>query len=184
MFSKKINNALIYYGVVAAVALGSAPFSWAEGPTVLDRAREAVSAMTNRLSTAGQIQESDTPPKLGFYDQDRRQLLKTLRDPFVPQVPSLPPAGAREDEPVVSNAVKPAIPPASPSPGTANQTETIIERPVIKISGIVWNTDRPQAIIDDEVVDIGDRVKGFSVTGITREGITLTFEDTTFVFEP
>src|SRR5437879_3335830 len=37
-----------------------------------------------------------------------------------------------------------------------------------KITGIVWNSNRPQAIINDRVVDVGDSVDNAKITAIRK----------------
>ena len=52
----------------------------------------------------------------------------------------------------------------------------VITPPVFIISGLIWNSDRPQAIVDDQVVSVGDFIRGVKIIGINRTGIEFIFE--------
>jgi hypothetical protein len=47
--------------------------------------------------------------------------------------------------------------------------------PDFVIQGIVWNTDRPQAIVSGQVIKVGDIIEGLEVLNIAKEGITVDF---------
>ena|SRR3989338_5046313 len=46
--------------------------------------------------------------------------------------------------------------------------------PELVISGIVWNSDRPQAIVDGQVIDIGDTIRSVTIVNITKEGVEIS----------
>ena len=54
---------------------------------------------------------------------------------------------------------------------------TVIPLPELILNGHVWNSDRPQAIIDGEIKEIGDSVSFLKVTDIQKEGIQLKAPD-------
>ncbi len=54
--------------------------------------------------------------------------------------------------------------------------------PNYKISGLVWNTQKPQAILDNTIVTIGDNLKGWTIVDISKEGILIEFTDQTQYF--
>ncbi len=56
--------------------------------------------------------------------------------------------------------------------------------PNLLVKGLVWNTDRPQAIINDQVVGVGDRVGETTIRSITRNGIGFEFMKTHFTLNP
>jgi len=47
--------------------------------------------------------------------------------------------------------------------------------PKITISGLIWNTDMPQAIVNGQVKKIGDTVAGVKLIDITKTGITVEY---------
>lgn len=47
----------------------------------------------------------------------------------------------------------------------------------LDVTGIVWGTDKPKAIINDEVLGIGDAVEGAEILNISKEGILLKYKD-------
>jgi type II secretory pathway component PulC len=62
--------------------------------------------------------------------------------------------------------------------------EVVLPKPDYKISGIVWNTDRPQAIIEGRIVDIGDSIEQWRIIGISRGGVEVSFKNQKFLIEP
>lgn len=67
-----------------------------------------------------------------------------------------------------------------PSPETSEiieppQVEEIIPMPDVTVSGIIWNSDRPQAIINERVIDIGDTILGIEITEIRKTGVSGLF---------
>ncbi len=104
--------------------------------------------------------------------------LDSLRDPFTPQLP-LPP-GEETQKPVGQQ--KPSQRIASP---TAQDTvipqktpmpivEEPLKPPEIKISGLIWSTDRPQAIINDQIVEVGDQIKDWTIQKIDKDGVEIS----------
>ena len=51
----------------------------------------------------------------------------------------------------------------------------ILKIPTLTISGLVWNTDKPQAIINNKIVSVGDTIEEAKIIRITRAGITLNY---------
>ena len=56
--------------------------------------------------------------------------------------------------------------------------------PQLIISGIIWNTNRPQAIINNQVVDIGDEVFSTKIVSIQKSGIELLFDGRLVKLQP
>lgn len=56
--------------------------------------------------------------------------------------------------------------------------------PDIIISGIIWNSDRPQAIINGKIVDIGDTVQEIQIIGIQKAGIDGLFNGREVTLKP
>jgi hypothetical protein len=57
------------------------------------------------------------------------------------------------------------------------EPEKEIQQPLpdFVIQGIVWNTDTPQAIINGQVVKIGDNMQGVKIIGIEQKGILIEY---------
>lgn len=45
----------------------------------------------------------------------------------------------------------------------------------LKVQGIIWGGRAPQAIINDQVLSIGDFIEGAKILSIEKKGITLSF---------
>ncbi len=62
--------------------------------------------------------------------------------------------------------------------------------PALTFQGMVWNSKRPQAIINNKVYDIGDTIAlegneyGIKVKDIAKEGIVLEYRKKEFVVRP
>lgn len=58
------------------------------------------------------------------------------------------------------------------------------EPPIMVISGLVWNSDRPQAIVNNKVIDVGDTIETIQIVAIRKEGIEIEFQGKTITIEP
>lgn len=76
-----------------------------------------------------------------------------LRDPF--EAPSVKKGEADEDAVTKLSATPP---------------------PVLTVQGLIWGGDIPQAIINDNVVKLGDTIQGAKILSITKDGVTVLFE--------
>lgn len=45
-----------------------------------------------------------------------------------------------------------------------------------KVTAVLWGSKRPQAIINDNVIGLGDDLDGGRITGIDKEGIHISYE--------
>lgn len=118
----------------------------------------------------------------------------SARDPFTPQVPQEE-VRAQRVEPikpvVVDEPVVLAPPPAVQEPSVSMPRPRDVTRPPrildplpdINIAGVVWNTDRPQAIINGQIIGIGDTVSGVKILDIKKMGITVLFQGRTETME-
>lgn len=113
----------------------------------------------------------------------------SARDPFTPQVPQEE-FRAQRVEPIrpaagVNEPVVLPPPPGVQEPSVIRPRQEDIPRPPrileplpgIHITGVVWNTDRPQAIINGQIAGIGDMVSGVKIIDIQKTGITVLFQD-------
>ena len=118
----------------------------------------------------------------------------SARDPFTPQVPQEE-IRAQRVEPIrpvgVNEPVVLPPPPAVQEPSVSMPRQEDITRPPrileplpgINVAGVVWNTDRPQAIINGQIVGIGDTVSGAKILDIKKMGITVLFQGRTETLE-
>ncbi len=54
----------------------------------------------------------------------------------------------------------------------------------IKVTGLIWNTDLPLAIINGKVCKIGDSVAGAKVIDINKKGVFLDFHGEIYMLRP
>lgn len=98
-------------------------------------------------------------------------LLNSSRDPFTPQLP-LPPA-----EKIQKLAVDPSLSKENrPSPDKTSQpvAQEPLKPPVVKISGLIWNSANPQGIINDRIVRVGDQIEAWTIEKINKDSIEIS----------
>ena len=49
------------------------------------------------------------------------------------------------------------------------------QMPALTLQGLFWGGRRPQAIINRQIVSVGDTIEGVTITHITQDGVTLQF---------
>lgn len=54
----------------------------------------------------------------------------------------------------------------------------------LELQGIFWNVSNPQAIINRQIVSVGDRIENAEVKAITKDGVTLTSNGQQFDLKP
>lgn len=90
----------------------------------------------------------------------------------------------------IEPVVKPPPIPGNPQIGqnAGDLTAPVIKKepPVLnwKIKGIVWNSDRPQAIINDRVVDVGDIVDKAKIIAIRKAEIVVEIDGQKITVKP
>ncbi len=93
-----------------------------------------------------------------------------FKDPFVSFLP-------KKEKPVPSTQdIKSII--------TVKEKERNVVLPPLTITGVVWNTDTPQAIINHQVVSIGDTIDNIKITAIAKAGIKVTYLGVSFILKP
>ncbi|MFH0731409.1 MAG: hypothetical protein V2A72_00615 [Candidatus Omnitrophota bacterium] len=55
-----------------------------------------------------------------------------------------------------------------------------VEPPKISISGLVWNSDRPQVIANGKVFSVGDQIEGAKLLSVDKNGITVEYKGIEF----
>lgn len=58
-----------------------------------------------------------------------------------------------------------------------NDTEGIAAPPSAQLSGLVWNSAMPQAILNNKIVNVGDNIDGWIIDNISKEGVLLKSTD-------
>ena len=87
----------------------------------------------------------------------------TLRDPFESLLP----------EPVEE----------TPKPTVTGQTSTPITD-LLNVQGTVWNSDRPQAVINGAIVSVGETVHGAEIVSITVQGVKIFYQGREYTIRP
>lgn len=110
----------------------------------------------------------------------------SIRDPFRSQLPqkkahvidevgTIPDAGNTDQQ--ETGEVVLAIP-------TIVENIEEINLPEVSISGVVWNTNRPQAIINGTVVNVGDQLTEITIVAIQKEQINVRYQGIDFTIIP
>lgn len=67
---------------------------------------------------------------------------------------------------------------ASPTPSPApppSPAPTAPERPVLRLSGVIWDERKPFAIVNGKTISKGDRIEGARLMAITPEGAVFRY---------
>lgn len=86
-----------------------------------------------------------------------------FRDPFMPQIGK----GSSESDRATSY-------------GSTEETKF----PDLKVQGMVWNSDMPQAIINNQVFNVGDEIEGAKIVEINKNGVRLIFKTKSYELKP
>lgn len=57
--------------------------------------------------------------------------------------------------------------------GASDLAKAAINIDALRVQGIIWGGKMPQAIINNQVLSVGDRVDGFSILSIDKDGVSL-----------
>ena len=93
-------------------------------------------------------------PEVVFDVPQVEYTASSLRDPFEPALVKEERNEKKEEKP---------------------QTQNQSPMPSLSIQGIVWGGRLPQAIINNQVVNIGDIIQGIRLIDISKEGITVFY---------
>jgi len=101
-----------------------------------------------------------------------------IDNPFIPQLP-------KKDKPVKTKPkeIKKQIEKSKPKP----KPKSIIKifkkskpkMPSIKITGLIWNSQLPQAIINGQIVNIGDKIGDAQIIDIRQSAVDFSFNGDT-----
>jgi len=83
--------------------------------------------------------------------------------------------GRQNKDPIDNNYLFPEEP---QKPATEPSKPKVADFPIdkFKITAVLWGSKRPQAIINDNVMGIGEDLDGGKITGIDKEGIHVSYE--------
>lgn len=133
-------------------------------------AESRLRAIFNQMT--GEKEASETGQKDPVNIDD----LSNLPNPFLPQLPAE--TVAEIPKPPGRLPPRPELP---PPPGAAPEGPQTYS---FTLSGLIWNTDLPQAIINGQVVKEGDQIDLWTVQNISRQGVELMYNDETVLVKP
>ena len=59
-----------------------------------------------------------------------------------------------------------------------------VEVPTLSVEGMIWGGKIPLAIINEQVVGVGDTIEGFKVLKIEKQGVTLLRKGKAYIVKP
>ncbi len=127
------------------------------------------------LACAGQAICGEGDASAGVDDAAFGVLLSQLQDPFSVRVPA---PVVNTPAKVIATAVKSVVSTAKPS-APPKPPEPALD---LKVSGVLWGGQSPQAIIDDHVVGIGETVKNTKVIAIRKSEVEVSAKGKNFTF--
>lgn len=110
-----------------------------------------------------------------------------VRNPFTPQLPiktvEQPPMAKVNNK---VNTINKINQPSRRQETTDNRTSRDVrtQAPTWSITGVIWNSDRPQAIINGRVVDVGDEINDMQIVAIRNDGIDIEFGNEKMTIKP
>ncbi len=119
--------------------------------------------------------------------------LKNLRNPFEPQLPVKNIVATQEPLPPEASptADQTILPPAMPDNApqlkdrfSAPAKAAVPTKPKFQISALIWNSDRPQAILNGQIVGLGDTLDDWTIVSINKTGVKIRQNEISYVIEP
>ncbi len=100
-----------------------------------------------------------------------------VRNPFVSQLPlpQEPQEGSQKGALKVQGKEQPV-----PAPIILAEKDL----PSLKVTGLVWNSKRPQAIINGQVVSAGETIGDVKIVNIRPDGVDVLFQDKIITITP
>jgi len=155
-----LRGSLASIGLLGASRLTSPP----PAPPPTPAARPA-SPRTERASVDQAATSSARPKREGSPEPAVQYTAVAFRDPLVSLLPVEP---SSKTQPKSFE---------TPAPSA-------IRPPPVTLQGMIWGGPRPQAVIDGDVYDVGDAVAGATIVKITRRGVIVDVQGTTFELTP
>lgn len=124
-------------------------------------ARPSEPAVAEPQAGVAESQESSAGPQAESVgkEQDAVYAAEGARDPFETWLPK--------------PAVQQGTETAQPEP-TSEPSAPTLAPPSFALQGIVWDGPRPKAIIEHQIVGVGETVGGYLVKSITKDGVLLS----------
>ncbi len=69
---------------------------------------------------------------------------------------------------------------ASIAPELEKKKAKAVKLPQFNITGLIWNSDRPQVIVDGNVLSVGDEIKGAKLLSVNKDGIKIEYKEFEF----
>jgi hypothetical protein len=69
----------------------------------------------------------------------------------------------------------------SPNSGESSANAPEVNLPVMKVQGIIWGGKFPQAIINDKIVKVDEKIEGAQVLSIEKDSVTVFFGNKQFI---
>lgn len=130
--------------------------------------------LQKNLSVASGSLNENTNQNLDL-DQETLQKLISIRNPFESQLPQPGQAVSKTETQVAPEPVGMGPEPTPPQP------KIIPSLPQCSITGLVWDSQKPQAILNGKIIGLGDKIESWTVTQITKDGVEITFENEKFL---
>jgi hypothetical protein len=142
-------------------------------------------SLNNILNEVSQMKE-EYQNRYGDLPPEVVAIVKGLKNPFVPQLPVEESETATISPPKIDSLTSPSVrintkQPIDRRPPVEQRQEP---NPTFTVTGMVWNSDRPQAIVNGRVVFIGDTVESWTITQINQAGVEVSLQDRKLVFKP
>jgi hypothetical protein len=140
--------------------------------TLIGAVMMALTLLESGAFSDAQMQNLKTQPQdvkpmgdaASIANTDSEDELADTRDPFVSSLP------IKSETKVVPLSTE-GQNPSQPGPGEA------FDYASLKITGVVWGSDKPNAIINDDVVGVGSVVNGAEIMAINADGILFRYKD-------
>jgi hypothetical protein len=158
----------IFLAMIIFIFLGGND-TWAAAPAKDDKKIE-ISEDKAFMKELDSIRDPFVSP---FAKKEKKPEVKIVQ-PVVPVEPVIPPPPPKP----VAQRVEPVRPVQLPSPVRNVLQDTsanLFSMTGIKINGVIWNTNMPQAIINDHIFRVGDDLHGGKIVAIKKEGIEVSY---------
>lgn len=127
---------------------------------------------------------------MNVYAQTKNTPVPEIQNPFIPQLPIKPQIVENKQKSIPDNPSNKIIDKSKTGDLKINIPEVLepklppLPQPNFTITGIIWNTDRPQAIINGQVVDIGDVIQDFKIESISPTAIEVSIKGVRMTVKP
>lgn len=113
---------------------------------------------------------SDNSDSASTVQNNRTGAEPEFKNPFLPQIPQPKTTSEFIEKPVNPLPVDNSVP--------------SIPTPQFTVSGLVWNTKKPEAIVNGQIVFVGDQVSNWQVAEISKDGVRVINADQNLWIKP